>query len=101
MDDCIHNEHERSLIGTWTSIEVNKAIEYGYRMCEIYEIYHYSRQEKHFSEYVNCFLKIKQEAIGFPPECYDSDGGLNDEKIDKYIKDYHYNEGIFLDKENI
>ena len=26
---------------------------------------------------------------------------LNDEKIDKYIKDYYYNEGIQLDKENI
>ena len=52
-------------------------------------------------KFVNCFLKIKQEASGYPPECYDSDDLLNDEKIDKYIKDYHYNEGIFLDKENI
>ena len=91
LNDCIHNEAERSLIGTWTTVEVNKAIEYGYRMIDIYEIYHYSRQEKNFSEYVNCFLKIKQEASGYPPECYDSDGLLNDEKIDKYIKDYHYN----------
>ena len=89
LDDCIHNEDERSLIGTWTTIEVNKAIEYGYRMCEIYEIYHFSRQEKFFSEYVNCFLKIKQEASGFPPECYDSVGTLVDEKVDKYIKDYY------------
>ena len=97
MDDCIHNEDERSLIGTWTTIEVNKAIEYGYRMCEIY---HFSRQEIFFSEYVNCFLKIKQEASGFPPECYD-EGVLNDEKIDKYIKDYYDNEGIQLYKENI
>ena len=52
-------------------------------------------------KFVNCFLKIKQEASGYPPECYDSDDLLNDEKIDKYIKDYHYNQGIFLDKENI
>ena len=102
LDDCIHNEDERSLIRTWTTIEVNKAVEYGYQMCEIYEIYHFSRQEKFFSEYVNCFLKIKQEASRFPTECYDSTGALVDEKVDKYIKDYYYyNEGIQLDKENI
>ena len=100
LNECNHNEDERCLMGTWTTVEVNKAIEYGYQIYEIYEIYHFTRQEKFFSEYVNCFLKIKQEASGYTPECYD-DGILSDEKIDKYIKDYHYNEGILLEKENI
>ena len=79
---------------------MNKAVEYGYRICEIYEIYHFSRQEKFFSEYVNCFLKIKQEARGFPSDCY-TDGELDYDKVDKYINDYYHNEGIKLDKENI
>ena len=100
LTDCTHSENERALIGSWTSIEVNKAIEFGYKIIEIYEIYHYTRQEKIFSEYVNCFLKIKQEASGYPSYCYVNDV-LNEEKVNKYIKDYHYHEGILLDKEKI
>ena len=101
LNNCTHNEDERCLIGTWATVEVNKAIEKGYCMCEIYEIYHFYRQEKVFSEYINCFLKIKQEASGFPTECYDNDDALVDEKVNKYIEDYYNNEGIRLDKENI
>ena len=81
-------------------VEVNKAIEYGYQIREIYEIYHFSRQEKFFSEYVNCFWKIKQEASGFPSNCY-TNGELDDGKVDKYIDNYYHNEGIKLNKENI
>ena len=65
LDNCTHDDDERCLIGTWTTVEVNKAIEKGYRMHEVDEIYHFSRQEKVFSKYVNCFLKIKQEAKWF------------------------------------
>ena len=65
----------------------------------VYEVYRFSRQEKVFSEYVNCFLKIK--ASGFPSECYNSDGVLIEEQVDKYIEDYYYNEWIRLDRENI
>ena len=78
---------------------MNKAIEYGYQIREIYEIYHFSRQENFFSEYVNCFSKIKQEASGFPSDCYTV--GELDDKVNKYIHDYYHNEGIKLDKENI
>ena len=70
-------------------------------MQDVYEIYHFSRQEKVFSEYVNCFSKIKQEASGFPSECYGSDDVLIEEQVVKYIEDYYYNEGIRLDRENI
>ena len=101
LNNCTHKEDERGLIGTWTTVEVNKAIGKGYHMREICEIYHFSRQEKVFSEYVNCFLKIKQEASSFPPECYDSNDAVVDEKVDKYIDDYYNNEGIRLDKENM
>ena len=101
LDVCTHDDDERSIIGTWTTIEINKAIEKGYCMQDVYEIYHFSRQEKVFSEYVNCFLKIKQEASGFPSECYGSDGVLIEEQVVKYIEDYYYNEGIRLDRENI
>ena len=58
-------------MGGTCSVEINKAVEMGYRILKKYEIYHFSRQEWIFQEYVNCFLKIKQEASGYPPECCD------------------------------
>ena len=48
LDVCTHDDDERSIIGTWTTIEINKAIEKGYRMQDVYEVYHFSRQEKVF-----------------------------------------------------
>ena len=100
LSKCEHSIEQRCIIGTWTRIEVNEAIKHGNRIIEKYEIYHYSRQEKLISEYVNCFLKIKQEATGFPSYCYDGEE-LDDEKADKYVADYYRNEGFKLDKENI
>ena len=98
--NCEHSVEERCITGTWTTIEVNEAIKNGYQIIKTYEIYHYTRQEKFFSQYVNCFLKIKQEASGFPSDCY-VDGELDEEKCEKYISDYHKYEGIKLEKENI
>ena len=42
---CNHNENDRCILGTWTSVEINKAVEMGYRILKKYEIYHFSRQE--------------------------------------------------------
>ena len=77
---CNHNENDRCILGTWTSVEINKAVEMGYRILKKYEIYHFSCQEIIFQEYVNCFLKVKQEASGYPPECYDENKKLIEEK---------------------
>ena len=48
-----------------------------------------------FTEYVNTFLKIKQEASGYPHWV------KSDSDQDKYINDYLVNEGILLDKNKI
>lgn len=48
-----------------------------------------------FAGYVNLFLKLKQEASGFPPECQ-----TEQQKMD-YIADYAKNEGIQLDYDKI
>ena len=41
---CNHNDNERNMGGT-CSVEINKAVEMGYRILKKYEIYHFSRQE--------------------------------------------------------
>jgi len=40
-DSCTHTDEERSLIGTWTTDEVSKALEKGHKMIEIYEVWHF------------------------------------------------------------
>ena len=36
QEPCTHSDEERALIGTWVSLEIDKAIEKGYQVMEIY-----------------------------------------------------------------
>jgi len=82
--------------GVWTTIEMNKAVELGYEIKEIYKVLHYKRRSNNiFKGYVSQFLKIKQEASGKPPWC------KTETDLEKYIKDYHKNQGILLDRNKI
>jgi hypothetical protein len=59
---CNHDDNDRSLIGTWTTIEVNKAITLGYKVSEVYEVHHFpSRTDQLFKDYIQKFMKIKLE----------------------------------------
>ena len=70
MDNCSEcrlSEEERSFWGTFTTIEVEKALEKGYKIVEIHEVWHFKNTSSNlFSEYVNYFLRLKQENSGFP-----------------------------------
>ena len=99
-EKCEHSDDDRAVFGTWTSIEVQKAIEHGYKIVKVYEIYHYSTRDKIFSSYVNTFMKIKQESSGYPKSCY-REGKLDTDLVKKYIEEYTAHEGVTLDKDNI
>jgi hypothetical protein len=67
-DECHHfSDAERSLQGTWVIDEVRLAIEKGYRILEIHEVYEYDVTQYDpntgegglFVEYINTFLKLK------------------------------------------
>ena len=101
---CIHSDSERCLEGTWVSLEINTAIENGYKIDKIFEIWHWNTIEQYniesktgglFTNYVNCMLKIKQEASGYPAWVQ------TDDDKDKYVQEYNQKEGIRLDKEKI
>ena len=98
---CTHDDKEKALCGTWTSVEVQKAIEYGYTILVIYEIYHYDNREKIFDTYGNTFMKMKQESSGVPKYCYDEQGVVDDDKLNAYIDEYHQHEGIKLEAAKI
>ena len=65
-----HSKEERSLVGTWVTFESFKAIDCGYRVLLVYEIWHFDIvSDQFFKGYVISFLKIKQEASGYPSWC--------------------------------
>ena len=101
---CHHSTSERALIGTWTTIELYKALDLGYKILVVYEVYHYTdwmeydgtnAESGFFTEYVNTFLKLKQQASGWP------DWVETDEDKDHYIQAYEEHEGIKLDPSRI
>ncbi|CAH0387605.1 unnamed protein product [Bemisia tabaci] len=102
QDDCPHTIEERCLTGAWVSFELKKAVEKGYEILRVFEVWDYEltvydgvSQGGLFVQYVNRFLKIKQEASGFPSGCE-----ADDEK-QAYIDEYLLHEGIALEREKI
>ena len=75
QERCSCFNEQRVLLGTWTTLEIRKAIDKGYRKVRVYEVYHWSKSTQYdlqtgkgglFSEYVNAFLKVKQESSRWP-----------------------------------
>ena len=92
------------LEGVWVSAELAKAVDVGYKIIEITEVWHFdktstydkeTKSEGLFSEYINTFLKIKQECSGWP------EGVNTQEEKDQYIREYYEAEGIHLDPSKI
>ena len=93
---CTHTERERAIIGTWCSVELEKALEKGYRVLQMHEVWHFPESsDELFRDYVNTFLKIKQEASGYPKEC------VTEEQKQRYVQEYLEREGISLDPNKI
>ena len=97
---CFHSDEERALIGTWVTVELFAALERGYEILEVYEIWHFPETTQYnkatgekglFSEYVDAFLKIKQEASGYPDWC------KTEQDKTKFVSDYFEAEGIQLE----
>ena len=94
---CPHTDDARALVGTWCTPELEKAMELGYEIMQINEVWHFpEEQEGLFKDYVNQWLKIKQEASGWPEWV-----GNDEAKRQQYIRDYEEREGIKLEYHKI
>ena len=95
-NSCTHTDQERAILDTWCHVELMKAIEKGYKVLKIHEVWHWDQTtDKLFKDYVDTFLKIKQEASGYPKEC------VTDEQKQRYSDEYYEHEGIRLDPNKI
>ena len=95
---CCHSDEERTMTGVWCTPELMKAVEKGYQVLKIHEVWHFPEQQRKtglFAPYVNTWLKHKTEASGWPA------GVATDEQKAEYVQQYKVHEGIELDPERI
>ncbi|XP_052795197.1 uncharacterized protein LOC128228116 [Mya arenaria] len=101
---CQHTDNEKAFLGTWNTDEVKLALSQGYKIMEIYEVWHFPKISQYdqnskcggiFTEYVNTFLKVKQEASGWPEWCKTEDDKQS------YMQNIYDKEGILLDYDRI
>ena len=91
---CAHSDADRTLRGTWCTPELLKAIEKGYTLIKIHEVWHFPENQRRtglFKNYVDTWLKLKQESAGWPSWCQTL------EQKRQYILRYQEREGIRLD----
>ncbi|XP_018573827.1 uncharacterized protein LOC108912895 [Anoplophora glabripennis] len=99
--ECNHSmdDENRALTGAWVIDEVVKALEKGYKLLETYEIWEYKVEQFNkasnvtglFTEMMNKFIKIKQQASGWPYHCN------TQEEKNKYIEEFFEREGVKLE----
>jgi hypothetical protein len=75
IDECTHGDVDRSLEGHWFTEELQEAIKVGYKIEEIYELWHWESvcqynpatgEEGLFSTFMNTYVKGKICAEGWP-----------------------------------
>ena len=102
MCQCL--DSERMFTYSYCTPELEVALNMGYILIQIHEVLHWPETEMYnpvtkegglFTQYINTFLKLKQEASGYPPHI------KTEQEKDKYIQKYLVHEGILLDKESI
>ena len=82
------------LARTWCTPEIQEAVRQGYIVLHIHEVWHFPPKQRRkglFADYVNTWLKIKQESAGYPGWCLTPDDKL------RYESQYKEREGISLD----
>ena len=63
QSQCLHSDEERMFVGTWCTNELNVAIEKGYEIQKIFEVWNFeNRSNDLFKGYVKKFIKIKMES---------------------------------------
>jgi hypothetical protein len=93
---CTHTDSERQFVSTCTHIELNAALDVGYKAVCLFRVMEYSDwDEDLFKGYVREFYKIKLEASGFPDRFNTLE--LQQQFIDETVKKFV----IYINKNNM
>jgi len=89
---CNHTEEERSIIGTWCSPELQKAVEKGYEILHVYEVHHFAERLSGFCpSYIDKWMAVKAENSKLPSWVQTM------EDKQRFAQDYQSSIGITLD----
>ena len=89
---CQHTDQQRQLQGTWCTPELQEARARGYILVRLHEVWHFETSKVGlFADYVNTWLKLKQESAGWPRWCQ------SPQQKQEYLRLYKAKEGITLE----
>ena len=98
QNKCKHTDTQRSFIGTWTTDEVSKALEKGYKILRIYEVWHFAKStDTLFKGYIRRFMKIKLESSSYnfkTKEEEDSFKARIKDSLDIDVEKFEFNAGL-------
>ncbi|PIC31048.1 hypothetical protein B9Z55_022088 [Caenorhabditis nigoni] len=95
---CYHTDEERAFNGTFTTVELSKALSLGYVITEIYhgvKYQHWVQNDKNgqgglFTSYINQMMEEKIYSSGWPSDV------KTDEEKEQFRKEYYEKEHIML-----
>ena len=102
--DCNCSDVNRQFTHTYCTPELEVALNMGYKIVTIHEVLHWVESETYdtqtqtgglFTEYINTFLRLKQQASGYPQNVETS------KEKEEYVQKYLDHEGIQLEKKSI
>uniref|UniRef100_A0A1I8J3Y8 DNA-directed DNA polymerase n=1 Tax=Macrostomum lignano TaxID=282301 RepID=A0A1I8J3Y8_9PLAT len=89
--ECTHTDAERMLRGTWSTPELHKALQLGYKLQSVHALAYWAETRSGlFADYVNTFLKLKAESSGSP--------GMTEDAKAAYMASFFEREGVRLEK---
>lgn len=95
---CDHTPRERAFVGTWCTPELVLALEQGYVILHIYELWNFRQTSTTlFRDYINTWIKVKQDADGWPSPEVEKDPALQVE----YLEEFRRVEGVIFDPAKI
>ena len=95
---CDHTPRERAFVGTWCTPELVLALDQGYVILHIYELWNFrTTSTTLFRDYINTWIKVKQEADGWPSPEVEKDPALQIQ----YLEEFRRVEGVILDPAKI
>jgi len=96
LQECPHTDEQRMMVGSWCTLELQLALEMGYKIEEVFEVWHYPRvSDTLFKSFILKYFKQKTEYSGWPAGCE------TEEQKQAYLDEVQRNTGMTLDRENI
>ena len=98
QNKCKHTDTQRSFIGTWTTDEVSKALEKGYKILRIYEVWHFAKStDTLFKGYIRRFMKIKLESSSYNFKTKEEEASFKariKDSLDIDVEKFEFNAGL-------